>query len=132
MPSICTGDCSYSFITNLPILTSASISNSVLTLSLTDPTLIKFSISDVTVTLNKQACTIMNGSIAISNFQCQLPKNSDSTPILTAGTFYPVITVKQVGQVSVSPSLTAFNFPLTLTNLNATSGPSFGGYRILL
>jgi len=114
------------------MLSSANISNSILTLSLTDPSALNFVLSDVTVTLNGQICPITAGFTSISNFQCQLPINSDSTPTMTSGSFLPVVTVKQVGQVSVNTSITAFDFPLSLTSLNSTSGPSNGGYEILL
>lgn len=70
IPSVCTGDCSYTFITNSPILTLATRSNHILTLSLTDPSLIGYSLEDVTITLNNQPCIIVNVTDPIDDFSC--------------------------------------------------------------
>lgn len=70
IPSVCKGDCSYSFITNSPILTAASRNNAILALSLTDPSALNYSLADVTVTLNNQPCNILNLNDPISSFTC--------------------------------------------------------------
>jgi hypothetical protein len=133
LPSVCTGNCIYSFLTNSPTLTADSISGSILTLSLTDPSNIGYSLNDVSVVFNNQPCTIINAATSpISNFQCQLPTNSDLTPTIQAGSYIPSVTVSQVGLVNVAPSVQPINFPLTLTSLNFTSGGTNGGYNLLL
>lgn len=132
VPSVCLGTCTYTYISSSPQLTSASISSSTLTLSLTDPAVINYSLKDTTVTLAGQLCTIGDTTQPISNFQCSLPANTDSTPIITAGSYTPFVTVKQVGLVPAIPSVTAFAFPLTLTTLSLVSGGSNGGYSIIL
>ena len=133
LPSVCVGSCSYSFLTNTPVLTSNSISNSVLTLSLTDPALINYTLLDTTVALGNQPCTINNAATtSISNFTCSLPNNPDNTPTIQAGTYTPVVTVAQVGTVPYGPAVVPFNFPLVLTSLNITSGGTNGGYALHL
>jgi hypothetical protein len=133
VPSVCTGNCAYAFLTDAPTLTTDSISGSILTLSLTDPSNINYNLNDVSVVFAGQTCTILNaGTSPISNFQCQLPINSDSTPTIQAGSYTPSVTVKQTGLVIVAPAVQPINFPLTLTTLNITSGGTNGGYGILL
>jgi hypothetical protein len=132
VPSVCLGNCIYTYLANSPQLTAASISSSTLTLSLTDPGLINYSLQDTTVTLAAQPCTISNTASPISNFQCTLPVNTDATPTITAGTYTPLVTVTQVGLVPATPSVTPFTFPLTLTSLSSVSGGSNGGYSITL
>lgn len=133
LPSVCVGTCSYTFLANVPILTSDTISNSLLTLSLTDPSMINYTLSDTTVTLANQPCSIVNPTTSsISNFNCQLPQNPDSTPTIVAGSYKPIVTVTQVGVVPYGPSVVALSFPLKLTSLNITSGGTNGGYGLHL
>lgn len=133
IPSVCTGDCRYTFLVNSPVVSSDSISGSVVTLSLTDPASVGYTLDQVTVTIAGQPCTIINpGSSSISNFQCQLPVNSDSTPTIEAGTYMPEVGIQGIGLVPCMPAVTPFTFPLTLTSLNFTSGGSNGGYSLLL
>ena len=122
IPAVCTGDCKYTFLDNTPVLQSSSMSGSIVTLSLNDPGSIGYSLSDVTITIGGQSCTVINLSDPIGNFQCQLPVNSDSTPTVPSGSYMPIVTVSQVGLISALPAVTPFNFSLTLTSLNFTSG----------
>lgn len=133
IPSVCTGDCRYTFLTNTPLLTSDSISGSVVTLSLTDPSSIGYTLDQVTVTIGGQPCTIINPSTSpISNFQCQLPTNSDSTPTMPAGSYVPEVSIDGVGMVPALPAVVPFDFPFRLNSLNITSGGTNGGYNLLL
>ena len=132
VPSVCLGTCTYTYLSSSPQLISASISSSTLTLSLTDPAMINYSLKDTKVTLAGQPCTIGDTTQPISNFQCSLPANTDSTPIITAGSYTPFVTVTQVGLVPAIPSVTAFAFPLAITSLSSASGGSNGGYSITL
>lgn len=70
LPSVCIGSCSYQFLTNTPLLTTATISNSIVTLSLTDPANINYTLSNTTITIAGQPCTILNLTSPINNFQC--------------------------------------------------------------
>lgn len=126
------GDCSYTYLTNVPLLTAASRSGSVVTLTLTDPGQLQYTLSDVTININGSPCTIITPSDPISSFTCQLPINTDSSPVVVAGDYLPVATVKQVGQVGVDPAVNPLPFPLTLSALNVTSGGTNGGIPLLL
>lgn len=132
MPSVCLGSCGYNFLSTSPEVTAASISGKVVTLSLTDPGLIGYTLSDVTVTIGGQPCTIANLASPIGGFTCNLPVNSDNTANVPAGNYFPVVTIKQSGTVPLVNSITAFNFPLTLTTLSVTSGGTNGGYVMTL
>lgn len=132
VPSVCLGSCGYTFLSNSPQVTAASISGPVVTLSLTDPSMINYNLSDVTITIGGQPCTIGNLASPISSFTCDLPLNSDSTANVPAGTYYPVVTVRQTGTVPLINSISAFNFPLVLSSLSITSGGTNGGYVLTL
>lgn len=133
IPSVCTGDCRYTFLVNSPVVTSSAISGAVVTLSLTDPASVGFTLDQVTVTIGGQPCTIVSpGTSSISNFQCQLPANADSTPTIEAGSYMPEVEIAELGMAPCLPAVTPFAFPLTLTALNLTSGGSNGGYSLLL
>jgi hypothetical protein len=132
VPSVCLGSCGYTFLSTSPQVTAASISGRVVTLSLTDPGLIGYTLSDVTITIGGQPCTIANLASPISSFTCNLPVNSDNTANVPAGDYFPVVTIKQSGSVPLVNSITAFNFPLTLTVLSVTSGGTNGGYIMTL
>ena len=132
IPSVCTGDCKYSFLANTPVLQTATRSGSIVTLSLTDPGSIGYSLSDVNIVIGGQNCTVINVADPIGNFRCQLPVNSDSTATVPSGSHMPIVTVSQVGLISPLPAVTPFNFPLTLTSLNFTQGAESGGYVLKL
>lgn len=132
VPSVCLGNCGYNFLTNSPELIAATISGPTVTLSLTDPGIINYQLSDVTIKIGGQPCTITNLAAPISNFQCQLPTNADGTANVPAGSYMPTATITQTGTVPAVSSITAFNFPLALTSLSASSGGDNGGYVLTL
>jgi hypothetical protein len=132
VPSVCIGNCIYTFLLNSPQLTAASISGPTVTLTLTDPSSIGYSLNDVTVTIGGQSCAIANPSAPINNFQCILPKNADNTANVAAGSYMPVATIAQTGSAPPTSSIQPFIFPLTLTSLSITSGGANGGYVLTL
>ena len=70
MPSVCIGSCSYSYLFDTPVLSSASLSGTTVTLSLTDPANLGFTLADVTATIGGQPCTIVDVNAPIDPFQC--------------------------------------------------------------
>lgn len=132
VPSVCVGNCEYTFLTNAPTLTSATISGPTVTLSLTDPIPINYNLNDVTVLIGTQPCKISNPSAPISNFQCQLPANADGTANMPAGSYMPTVSISQFGLVPATSNVKPFNYSLTLTSLNFTSGGLNGGYLLKL
>jgi hypothetical protein len=132
IPSVCLGNCIYTFLSSSPQVTAASISGPTMTLTLTDPVPIGYTLADVTVTLGGQPCAINNITAPLDNFQCSLPANTDGTATMTAGSYLPVVTVQQSGNAPCLASITPFNFQLSLTSLNFTSGGNNGGYLLKL
>lgn len=61
-----------------------------------------------------------------------MPQNTDNTPILPAGSYPVVATVRQVGKVTHGPNVQPFGFPLELTSLDKQNGDQNGGYSLLL
>ena len=132
VPSVCIGNCGYTFLTNSPQLTAATISGPAVTLSLTDPSNIAYQLTDVAIKIGGQRCAITNPAAPIDNFQCDLPTNVDGTAKVPAGSYMPSASITQTGTVPAVSSITAFNFPLTLTSLSASSGGDNGGYVLTL
>ena len=93
----CTNDCTYSFETTVPEINLQTLSGSVLNLGITDPLNVGFSLNDVVVGLDGQTCPITTGTL--SNFNCQLPTNTDNTPIIAAGNHHASVTITGSGVV---------------------------------
>jgi hypothetical protein len=108
------------------------LAGSLVTLSLNDPGSLGYSLTDVTVTIGGQECLIVDDTAPIGNFMCQLPVNTDSSPIVPAGTYFPRINVAQIGLIVPAASVTAFNFPMTISSIDVTSGSYYGGYILTM
>jgi hypothetical protein len=132
VPSVCLGSCGYTFLLNTPQVTVATISGPTVTLSMTDPANLGITLSNVTITIAGQPCTISSLSSPLSSFTCQLPTNSDGTANVSAGSYLPVVTNTYTGSVPLVSSIVPFNFPLTLTSLSLASGGDNGGYVLTL
>lgn len=52
IPSACNADCSYTFVDNVPILTAATLSTNVMSLTISDPANLNAPLSAITVTLD--------------------------------------------------------------------------------
>ena len=79
----CEGDCSYTFITNTPEVTAQSLSGSIVTIQMSDPQNWAYDTSVLSIKLDGQTCTVASGTF--TSFTCQMPTNTDSSPVLTAG-----------------------------------------------
>lgn len=128
IPSACNADCSYDFITSVPSVTAAAITSvSQLTLTVTNPGTAV--LADLTVTLDGQTCVNLTGTFA--SFACKLPVNADLTPVLRAGSYLPVVFIKNVGFIDCDLSLVSpIVIPLTLTSLSLSTGGNNGGLQI--
>jgi hypothetical protein len=128
IPSACNTDCTYTFVNSVPVVTAASLSGYTLSLIISDPGSLNAPLSDITVLLDNQPCTNLQGTMV--SFTCDLPKNSDDTPILTAGSHYPVVRVNPVGLVSLDPAINPIIIGLALTSVTSSSGGLNGGYEV--
>ena len=68
MPAICNGTCTYAFDTYSEI-TALSYTGSTLSLALSDPKILGFGISDITISVGGQPCVIQGGS-TVSTINC--------------------------------------------------------------
>ena len=68
IPSACNTDCTYTFLTSVPVVNSSSLSGNTLSLTLTDPGSLNAALSTITVTLDNQPCTNLVGTM--TSFTC--------------------------------------------------------------
>lgn len=80
------------------------------------------------MTLDNQPCTELSGTM--TSFTCTLPKNADNSPVLTAGSHYPVINMKDVGYAVIDKAVNPITVNLEITALDVTSGSANGGYDV--
>lgn len=123
--SACNGDCSYTFVNNVPIVTGVNLTGSTVNLNVSDPDLAITALNSLTVTVDGQNCVNLTGTTTI--FNCKLPINTDNTPILTAGSHLPVVTLASMGILSYGPNITAISANLILTTVTSSSALSNGG-----
>jgi len=125
IPSICNGTCAYTFDTFSEI-SSLSLSGSKITLALSDIKNKVFTHNDVTVQANGNPCAIDPAS-SITSLSCYVQNNTDTTPLLVAGTFTPLVTIKNIGIVALASGVSPLTVPLTILTLSVTSGGTNGG-----
>jgi hypothetical protein len=123
--SACNGDCSYTFLENLPIITGVNLTGSTVNLNVSDLSLAIKALKELTVTVDGQNCVNFTGTT--TNFNCKLLTNTDGTPILSAGTHLPVVNLASLGTLSYGPNVTAITANLVLTSVASSSGLSNGG-----
>jgi len=111
-------------------VTSLSYSGSTLSVGLSDNQNVGLSLSSVSVLIGKSPCTSLTGTF--SSFTCTLPLNSDTTPLLVAGTVTPLIAVAGYGIAPLSSGVNALSVPLVVSSILATSGGNNGGYQLTI
>lgn len=85
IPSVCTGDCSYIFASTTFEVTSQTINGNVVSITMTNPQNYPLPTSFINVKVGGHVCTFVSGTL--TDFQCELPANSDGSPILDAGEY---------------------------------------------
>ena len=132
VPSLCTGNCSYSFV-NYAEITSLSYSGtgSTLNFALSDPTTKNFPFSTITVTVGGQPCTLNAGN-NLAQMSCTMATNTDSSPILVAGQVTPIVSIGQYGIAGLGSGVSPLTVNLVASSLSVTTGGNNGGYLISL
>ena len=89
IPAVCLTNCTYEFKKILNI-TSISLTGSVLTVRVSNPTGITVTAADIAIKAAGLPCTTgaVSGTTTV-DVQCQLPTNTDGTPALPAGSITP-------------------------------------------
>ncbi len=130
IPSVCTGTCSYSFGTYTEI-TALSYTNAVLSLALSDPTPLNFPVSAITISVGGQPCSVVPSS-TLASLTCNMATNTDSSPILVAGSVTPLVYINQYGIAGLKSTVSPLNIPMVANSLSDTTGGNNGGYVISL
>lgn len=114
--SVCAGDCSFEFNSNIPTLTGANLdyASARLILSVSYPNANGVELSTTLVTIDGVPCTGHVGSIY--NFNCTLPKNTDGSPKIRAGEYHPIVDIKKYGEAKPATNLAKIIVNLTLTS----------------
>jgi hypothetical protein len=116
IPSACVGNCAYSFVDYSKITALSYPGNgTTLTLGLSDSQSKAFTLSAVTVTVGGKPCTPLTGTI--SSFTCTLATNDDGSPILTAGTLTPVVSIAELGIAQLDTGVSPLTIPLQAAGL---------------
>ena len=127
--SACNGDCTYTFLTSVPNVTASDITSiNKLGLTIAVPTGMTLALTDLTITLDGKACITPTGTLA--SFTCQLPINTDNSPIISAGSHFPVVIAKNIGTLGIDSAVTPINVTFSFTNATAATGANNGGYTI--
>lgn len=87
LPSVCNGDCSYSFIENPPLITSQTkdANGATIAITISDPLNSNYPTSSLTVNIDNQPCTFRSGTF--SSFTCILPINQNGLSTIRAGSY---------------------------------------------
>ena len=126
----CTGDCSYAFETNTPEVTANTLTGSSVAVTMSDPQTWNYPTSDLEVTVDGQVCSISSGTFA--TFTCNLPTNSDSSPVLKAGSHFVKVNVRDLGQVPIQTGVASMDYDLVLAQATPSTGQTNGGYQVVL
>lgn len=130
--SVCAEDCSYSFISTTPKVTSQTkdATGVTITVAISDPANANYPTSQLTVKVDGQPCTIASGAFA--SFTCTLPTNSNNSPKVRAGNHDVEVFVAGSGVVGIDAGVAKLFYDLTLSSLSSSSGGINGGYPIII
>ena len=130
IPAVCRGDCRYTFIDGTKI-TALSLSGGDLTMTITSQLNTTIPVSTITVQVQGLPCTVSNSS-TLASLTCSLSKNSDNSPTLVAGTFFPAVYINPSGYAAIASGVNAIPVSLVTSGLSVSSGGNNGGYYNVL
>ena len=124
IPAVCSA-CNYAIdATKTPSVTASSLSTDTLTLTVTDPGAIGFTLVDLKITLNGERCNQVTGTLA--SLTCKFNRNSVLNAALPAGINKPVVHVAQVGYPNTA-SISPITIPLVFSSMTPSALGSNGG-----
>jgi hypothetical protein len=128
--SKCEGNCSYQVLPPLtPILNSAVLNVDTLTLNVSDPGEIGFTLAQINVTVAGTRCRT-NIGYSISQFSCTLDHNTDGSPILETGSYTPQVEVVGVGFAAPVSDFVNISVSLTVNSSTVTTSGLSGGLPV--
>lgn len=128
--SVCSGDCSYSFINTSPFITSQtkSVNGVTVSVAITDPAGLSYPNSDLTIKVDGQICTIASGTY--TSFSCNLPTNTNGSPKVRAGLYDVEVFIANKGFVRIQSGVAKLNYDIVLSSLSPNTGGTNGGYTV--
>lgn len=94
------------------------------TIGISDPTSISFSLGDISVTVLGSRCISPTGTLA--SFTCQLPANSDGNAAVPAGQGLPLVHIGGIGYADTT-TVTPIQYQLTATSVDPSVTSPGGG-----
>lgn len=130
--AVCSRDCSYTFVSTIPLITSQTKSVNGVTVSVTiaDPLGLTYPNSNLNVKVDGQICTITSGTY--NSFSCNLSTNIYGSPNIRAGSYDVQVYISGKGFVGVQTGVASINYDLVLSSLSMSSGGRNGGYYIYI
>ena len=111
--SACNTDCRYTFLQQVPTVTNVELDGYTLSMTLTNPQSINLPLDQISVFLDNQPCISLTGTL--TSFTCELPYNEeDISPILSAGSHYPVILLSSLGYADIDDELMPIEISLEI------------------
>ena len=108
-----------------------SVSGSTLSLALSDPKAINFAVGSITISVGGQPCTV-NGGSTLASMTCSMATNTDSSPILVAGSITPLVSVPPYGIANLANGVSPLSVSFSASSLSVATGGNNGGYLISL
>ena len=130
IPSVC-ADCSYSFVSSIPVVTSQTkdASGVTVTVAITDPLNSTYPTSYLTVKVDGRICQINSGTY--TSFTCVLPTNAvGGSPMIRAGSYDVDVHILDRGFAKIQSGISKLDYDLVLTSLSPNTGGTNGGYAI--
>lgn len=129
--SVCLDNCEYNFLPNTPLITSQTLSGSTVSITLSNPLSLSYSVDMLTVKIDGKVC-IVNAGGSFSSFTCQLPVNADASPILRAGDYNAEIMLMEVGLINIQAGVAPIHYGLSINSVTQSSGGTNGGFEVVL
>lgn len=113
------------------MITSQTLTGSVVALTLSNPLNLNYPLSMLVAKVDGKICTI-NPAGTFTSFNCQLPVNTDNSPVLRAGDYNVELFLMEVGYINIQAGVNPMNYALAITSVTQSSGGTNGGYPITL
>lgn len=118
IPVICSG-CFYSVLDTSPVTVSAvtiNAANTGLDIVLANPGSLVFAISDLSITLFGEPCTISASATDVLDFECLFNTNADGSIKIPGGVGLPQIHIRQLGYLELT-GISSLTFTISVTSL---------------
>lgn len=112
--------CSYAISPDkTPKITSFSVTNSVLTITLSDYA--DYTINTLTIFINFGGNSCPVASITLPTITCNIPTNSDGSKQIQAGNHLPFLHIDKIGYAMYADGLPTYDVTLTATSKSPLS-----------